>query len=66
MTEILLSVRRDGASWLVECPDGLEPLAFGSSADAEARAHLLARCLTEAGIEVRVHLASGPTAANGP
>jgi len=54
VAEILLNVRRDGACWLVECPDGLEPLEFASPGEAEKRAQLLAKGLTEAGIEVRV------------
>ena len=56
VTEILLSVRADGAFWLVECPDGLEPLQFGSAAEAREKAQLLASCLTQAGIEVRILL----------
>ncbi|WP_409658178.1 hypothetical protein [Phenylobacterium sp.] len=54
MTDILLNVRCDGDFWVVECLDGLEPLQFASSEEAEDRARLLARCLTEAGVDVRV------------
>lgn len=56
VAEILLSIRQNGACWLLECPDGLEPLEFGSPAEAEERAQLLAKGLTAAGIEVRLHL----------
>lgn len=54
VTDILLNVRCDGACWVVECLDGLEPLQFASSEEAEDRARLLARCLSEAGVDVRV------------
>jgi len=56
MTDILLSVRPAGSGWLVDCPDGLEPLHFASHVEAEEQARLLAQCLVGAGIDVRVLL----------
>ena len=54
MSDLVLSVRPAGDSWLVDCPDGFDPLHFASPAEAAEKARLLARCLAEAGFEVRI------------
>jgi hypothetical protein len=54
VNDVVLSVRQDGSAWMLDCPDGLQPVHFASRAEAAESAQRLAKCLADAGLEVRI------------
>ena len=52
--DVLVTVRPVAEGWLIDCDAGLEPLFFGSGAQAEAHAHLLASRIARTGCDSRV------------